>query len=190
MRLHLALGSLSALLLATACASFTSPPALPDYAGPRNPLPFRVTVTEREMQLEDGRWTDRSGSGELARSATKVILHSDWIDEHRYDETAPLLDVRIANYHGEGPNPLTVATGCLLPGTLDNRITVEVSLSSRDGDVVKCSREIEVRTWFQTFLIFAYPLASPRKVREQATDALAMQCVAEVLKQSAAVSAH
>jgi len=190
MRLHRAFATLSALFLAADCASFTSRPPFPDWAGPLKPLPVRLTVTEREMQLEDGRWADRSGSGELAHSVTKRIHGQDWVEERRYDESAPLLDVRITNYHGDGPNFASVLTACLVPGTLDNRITVDVSLSERDGEVMKCAREIEVRTWYQTFLIVLYPLFSPRAVRAQATEALALQCVADVMKQSTSAAAH
>jgi len=190
MRPYPALVVLAALLWVTACASFTSRPSRPDYAGPGRALPVRLNVTERGMQEQgDGRWADRPGNGELAHSATQAIVASGWIDEHRYDESSPLLDVRISNYQSDGPNFASVITACLVPGMLDNRITIDAELAPPRGEVLKCSREIDVRTWFQTFLIVLYPVFSPRAARAESTDALALQCVAELLKQSASTAA-
>ncbi|HXZ84873.1 MAG TPA: hypothetical protein VEI82_05235 [Myxococcota bacterium] len=191
MRIHPRRSALAAVLLATACASFSARPKPPEYAGPLHPLPVRLSVTERSLvESDDHRWADQSGNGALASSALKAILSSGWIDEKRYDMSSALLDVRISNYQSQGPSLATVFTGCLVPGILDHRITVDASLSPATGAVERCSRAVEIRTWYQTFLILAYPFAAPRSVRSDAASALALQCVAELLQHTGSTAAR
>jgi hypothetical protein len=190
MRLRSVCSAFSAIALA-ACASFASRPPLPDWAGPARAVLVRFAVSERDMlQVSEDQWTDQPGNGALAKSVAKSVRDTGWIAEKRFDEQSPRLDLHIANYQSDGPGVLVLFTGCLVPGLVHHKITLDASYQVGNGPPLSCSRDAEVTTWYQTFLIFAYPFASPPSGRAKVTDGLALQCVADLLKQADAAAAR
>jgi len=191
MRLHSLCTALCALALAAGCASFASQPPLPDWAGPHHPLLVRFDVSERGMlQVGEDGWTDLPGNSALAKAAAKAVRDTGWIAEQRFDQKSPRLDLHIANYQSDGPGIIVMFSGFLVPGVVRHRITLDASYQVGNDPPLSCSRTEEVTTWYQTFLLFVYPFATPPSGRAKVTNALALQCVAEILKQADAAAAR
>jgi hypothetical protein len=104
------------------------------------------------------------------------------------DEPAREFRLHVAEYQGRGPALLSLATAFLIPDAVDHRIELELILPSLEGRDSRCARAAQVRTWYQTFLLLVYPFKSPAYNRIKSTEALALACLAELLRSTGHVS--
>ena len=168
--------------LLSGCASFSERPAFPEYAGPPMPQAVQLVVSGKNL-LQMGRddWMEMPFSDGLAGVAADAIWNSGWVREATASDSVTEIRVYVVNYQGSGPGLLPTITAFLIPGLIDHRIDIEVKLMRAGGTTKHCIRSVETRTWYQTFLLFAYPFRSPAYGRIKSTEALALACLAELL---------
>ena len=175
--------ALSTLFLASACASFSDLPALPKYDGPTSPLDVQLSADD-EAHLEIARddWRDMPTTGGLSVSATQAIWNSGWVTPSASSDLR--LNVRVVSYQSQGPGLLSILTAFVVPGIIDHRVLLDATLFASTGSELRCSRVVEMRTWYQTLLIFVYPFRSPAYGRMKATEMLALQCLSDLLQRA------
>ena len=177
--------SISSLVLAVGCASFSERPAPPQYKGPSQQVILRLTTDERaRLQVGRDEWIDMPFTADLASSASQAIWRSGWVRPTQSGSSTPQLTLHILEEQSQGPGLLPMLTVFVIPGVVDHRVTLDAAFSVSDGSTLQCSRAVEMRTWYQTALIFVYPFRSPAHGRLKATEALALQCLSELLQRA------
>jgi len=181
------LGWISFGALLSSCASFSDLPPRPTHSPPERATELGVHLTTVQKGfLQVGReWIEFAPSG-LVDTAADAIRDSGWVQVALESETAPTLEVELSEYQGAGPGLLVFLTAFVIPGTVDHHLALKLSLSDSPGAKSTCTRSADTRTWYQTFLVFVYPFRSPAYERMKATEALALQCLAELLERRAA----
>jgi hypothetical protein len=164
------------------CASFTEVPPIPSFAPPRSPLGVRIVAKDESYFQAGRRWIEVIDFG-LSKDAANTIRESGWVGVASDIGPAPTLVLKVTQYQGAGPALLVLLTGFVFPGPVDYHIDLKLELVEVDATRYTCARSADTRTWYQTFLILAYPFRSPAYRRMKTTDALALQCLAELLQQ-------
>jgi hypothetical protein len=175
------IGWISLGALFSSCASFSDLPPRPTYSS-LAPLSVHLTTTQKAFLRAGREWIDFASSG-LADSAVDAIRESGWVRVAPDDELAPTLELDFAEYQDNGLGLLSLLTAFVVPGTVDHHIALKLSLHDSSEPKSTCSRSADSRTWYQTLLVFVYPFRSPAYERMQASEALALECLAELLEQ-------
>lgn len=180
--------AIAILAQAVGCASFSERPAMPGYPGPAQPAEVRLVGTQRSLLQIGDEWRDNPWSSTfLLDEATAAIWKSGWVRRsvrRSSNEDPPTIELNVVELQGAGPGLLSALTAFVIPGIIDHRIDIEMNLSRSDAPRRSCFRSVEMRTWYQTVLIFAYPLRSPTYGRVKATEALALACLAQLLEEA------
>jgi hypothetical protein len=169
-------------LLVLGCASFSDRPAPPDWTGPANPISASLTTSGSSL-LQIGRddWKEMPQTS-LPKVAADAIWNSGWVVRTSSESDASTrLELKVTQYQGAGPGLFSLLTVFVIPGWIDHRINLELTSSTPLNITTRCSRSVQMRTWYQTLLIFAYPFRSPAYGRIKASEAMALDCLAEVL---------
>jgi len=168
--------------LVAGCATFSTRPERPVIGPTANPPPVTTLVSERAF-LEAGRdnWINWPSAG-LADFAASAVTSSGLVRNAQDREPSAVLELSITEHQAQGPGLLTFASALLIPGAVDHRLQVDVKLTDLSGNTAACTRTADSRTWYEMFLIFAYPFGAPSYERIKASEALALQCVAELLQ--------
>jgi hypothetical protein len=177
------LGWTSCVALLSGCASFSDLPPRPTHSPPSGATPPSVHLTTAEKAfLQAGRgWIEFLPTG-LAEVAADAIRDSEWVRVTAESDGAPTLEMEMTEYQSDGPGLIVVLTGFVIPGMVDHHFDLKLSLSKSSDAKSTCTRAYDERTWYQTFLIFVYPFRSPAYKRMKAAEALALQCLAELLE--------
>src|SRR5262249_47040559 len=118
-----------------------------------------------------------------ADHAERAIRDRGWVLVTN-DAQSPLLTVDLTEYqNGGGTKLVNLLTGFLVPGATDYRTLLKLSWKDGPDSELACRREADTRTWNEIFLVFLYPFYRPLAVRGQVTEALTLQCLADVLDQ-------
>lgn len=177
------LSTFAAVAALVGCASFSERPALPEYTGPSHPVDALLSVSgSSQLQLTGDRWTEMPASS-LPEVAKNAIWNSGWIRSASDSSAAIRMELDVSQYQSSGPGLIPLLTAFVIPGVIDHRINLVLRATSATQKKVACSRSIQCRTWYQTFLIFVYPFRSPAWGRFKSTEALALGCLAEVLEE-------
>src|SRR5258706_11412448 len=178
-----ALAWISCSALLCGCASFSDLPPRPTYSLPSGATPLSIHLTTKQKAfLQVGReWIDLPTTG-LVDVASDAVRDSGWVRAAPSSDVAPTLEIELIEYQSEGPGLLVLLTGFVLPGAVDHHLELKLTLSASPGAESTCSRSADMRTWYQTFLIFVYPFRSSGYRRIKATEALALQCLADLLE--------
>lgn len=126
----------------------------------------------------------------LVRSAEDAIWDSRWVTHSLGGGFRPALDLHLSQYQGATAGLLALFTAFLVPARLDDRLELKLRLFAEGQEPVTCERSTDQHTWVQLFLIFVYPFDSPEWKRMKTAEALALQCLAEVLEKSDAEAAR
>lgn len=168
------------MLCEVGCASFTAPPLVPNHAPAQHPLEVTLRVSEASfLQVGPDEWIDWPSSG-LAATTADAIWESGWV-RHAGGVYQARLTLSLRHYQGAGSGLLPLLTAFVIPGTIDHRLELDLTLDDSPADTVTCHRSADTRTWYQPILIVAYPFRSPGYGRMRIYQALALQCLAEVL---------
>ncbi len=163
-------------------ASFSDRPARPQFVAPSPPPGVQIRSSSEHLLNSYGELVEMPFDTELDWFAANAVAQSGWVLREEADSEAGAdLRVHVIDVQTGGPGLLSLLTAYLIPGYVDHRIEVQVSLDRGDGTVERCTRSVQLRTWYQTFLIFVYPFRSPSSARISSTEALALGCLAEVL---------
>jgi hypothetical protein len=174
-------------VLASGCmATFSERPPLPSYAGPSSPMAVRLESSGEDfLYLTRDKRIEAPFSTSLAGVAAEAISRSGWVRVTPGSESSASLSVHVINSQGPGPGLLPTLTAFLIPGVVDHQIDVRVRLSRSDASYRDCEGSVVIRTWYQTFFLFLYPFRSPAYNRMKSAEALALSCVAELLRYEA-----
>jgi hypothetical protein len=132
-------------------------------------------------------WEDFDWLSGIA-SAEQAIAESGWVTVVTAQTPAPTLALELTEHQGEDPAGLTFLTGFVIPSSLDRNIALKLEWLADGAPPATCARSADVRTWYQTLLIVAYPFRAPGYRRMKTTQALALQCLAELLERRSGVT--
>jgi hypothetical protein len=176
-----------ALFLA-GCATFDDPPVAEE---PPATSGISVRLQTADIRYEEirrrGVWkaskSPRTGDGR----ATAVLRDTGW-----FGNVGPA--VQGADYEGGvtihrfresySRAAASVLTGFLLPTALDRAVRVEGFITRETpGSAIHCLREDQLTSWYQLFLVVAYPWKSPQNAENRLVDHLVRACMADILRE-------
>jgi hypothetical protein len=175
---------IAAALLCAGCASFSDVPPIPEQPrhGPALPT-ARLAVTHQYLVEANNGWVV-ADLPNTADRAERAIRERGWVLVTN-DEQSPLLTVDLTEYqNGGGTGLVNVLTGFIIPGATDYRTLLKLSWKDGPNTELACRREADSRTWNEVFLVFLYPFNRPLRVRGEITEALTLQCLAELLEKA------
>jgi len=151
------------------------------------PLSVQITGDEESYLLVGDRWRELPADS-YRDVAEAAIWQSGWVSRAAEVGFVRLLHLKLRVYHGTTLGLLEPLTLFVVPARTEQRFEVALDLLEQ-GRSLRCSRSADTSTWYQLLLVFAYPFRSPDRLRNQTVEALALQCLAELLEKREAAAA-
>ncbi len=149
-------------------------------------MPVQLTTSEKSfLEVGYNHWEPWPSAG-LAALAADAMWRSGWIREPRSGDSAAHLSLSLTHYQS-GSGLLWLVSAFLIPASQDHRFEIELTGTMSPEVSAKCTRSAETRTWYQLFLVLVYPFRSPAYGHIKLSQALALQCLAELLENDGAV---